>query len=92
MISRAPAQAHVSYQGLAMMQVTNNSHIPDELWVVHHAGQELIVVVGLQRLLLQQLGLLGFYGCNDGDLPRHKRVQEDMNMDFHRLYKHSRNA
>lgn len=84
-------QAHVSYQGLAMMQVTNNSHISDELWVGHHAGEELIVVVGLQRLLLKQLGLLSFYGCNDGDLPRHKRVQEDFTMDIPRVCKHSRN-
>ena len=50
------------------MQVANNSNIPDELWVGHHARQELIVVVGLQRLLLQQFSLLGLDGCNDGHL------------------------
>ena len=51
-----------------MMQVANNRNIPDELWVGHHARQELIVVVGLQRLLLQQLSLLNLNGCNDGHL------------------------
>lgn len=51
-----------------MMQVANDRNIPDEVWVGHHARQELIVVVGLQRLLLQQFSLLGLDRGNDGHL------------------------
>lgn len=50
------------------MQVANNRNISDEFWVGHHARQELIVVVGLQRLLLQELSLLGLDWCNNGHL------------------------
>ncbi len=41
-----------TYQGLAMMEVANNSNIPDQLRVVHQPSQELIAVVCLERLLL----------------------------------------
>ena len=51
-----------------MMQMTDNSNISDELWIVHHACQELVVVVGLQGLLLQQFRLLGLDGGDDRDL------------------------
>lgn len=54
------------------MKVTNHGHVSDELWIGHHARQELIVVVGLQGLLLQQLSLL----CLDGRYNRHLQEAE----------------
>ncbi len=51
-----------------MMEVANNSNIPDQLRVVHQPSQKLIAVVCLEGLLLQHLGLFGSDGGNDGHL------------------------
>ncbi len=57
-----------THQGLAMMEVANNSNISDQLRVVHESSQKLIAVVCLERLLLQHLCLFGSDGGYDGHL------------------------
>ena len=58
----------LAYQSLAVMKVTNDGHISNELWIGHHAREELVIIIGLQGLLLQQLSLLGLDGRYDGHL------------------------
>ncbi len=65
---KQPRSAAGTYQGLAMMEVANNSNISDQLRVIHEASQKLIAVVCLERLLLQHLCLFGSDGGNDGHL------------------------
>ncbi|KAA6422419.1 MAG: hypothetical protein FRX49_07594 [Trebouxia sp. A1-2] len=57
-----------TYQGLAMMEVANNSNISDQLRVVHEPSQKLIAVVCFEGLLLQHLCLFGSDRGNDGHL------------------------
>ena len=49
---KQPGSGAGTYQGLAMMEVANNSNISDQFRVVHERSQKLIAVICLQRLLL----------------------------------------